>query len=80
MPSPCALKTASSWSMLWLGSGSCPGTLLAVELRPSSLPSSTWKKGPPLCMHDRYGGGYYTMMYRACLLGWKACSGHVYIV
>uniref|UniRef100_A0A0A9AU50 Uncharacterized protein n=1 Tax=Arundo donax TaxID=35708 RepID=A0A0A9AU50_ARUDO len=45
--SPLAAKSCVSWSKLKDGGASLPLTLLAVELSPSSLPSSTAYDGPP---------------------------------
>lgn len=47
--SPLAAKSAVSWSRLNDGGASLPVTLLAVELSPSSRPSSTVYDGPPAC-------------------------------
>ncbi|KAL5219606.1 hypothetical protein ABZP36_020290 [Zizania latifolia] len=48
-----AANSDVSWFRLNDGGGSFPSTLVAVELSPSSLPSSTAYDGPPACTsHD----------------------------
>lgn len=44
-----AVNMAFSWSRSNDGGGRFPSTLLASELSPSSLPSSTAYAGPPAC-------------------------------
>lgn len=44
-----------SWFKLKLGWGRFPFTLAAVELNPSSLPSSTGYEGPPACTTIQLG-------------------------